>query len=202
MALSVSIEFIERLAQAAIKAGFACQGLESLGRSAGDVATSDLLLSEIAIPETLFGERAWLALSPGSLPTVAARPSQGVLTIGWDALEVEVYTDVFGAISRILKASADLSLTARPVALPSGELAMQLETITVRRAQIESDWRVEAVDEDALRVWVRRMMLLALGEQIDVPLPAMGSPALSLIEAQVRTLDVVLQLSLDEDTTR
>ncbi len=205
MGVALSRPLLNSLAQASARAGFACRGLEGDAVSGQGVTTSDLLFDEIAIDTSLFGDSPELVLGVGSLPTLRTRPVDSALEVQWDALRVDVWVDVFGTRTRVAQVEADAVFTLRMDASSQGgaQVLMRVETLTVRDVSLESSWQVEAVSQQTLVTWSRRLFSLALGDDISVPLPFAPQAGVTLIDTQVRDGDIVLFLNLDateEDT--
>lgn len=194
--LSLSRPLLERLAQVMTRAGFFCSGLEGIGTSVESLSTSDVLFSQINLEDALFGERVLYSVSPGSLPRLTLRPSSGTLDLRWDALQIELYVELFGAqvLAARLEIAANIALRPEPD-LP-GTMALRADSVSISSARLTSDWVTAAPDEAALQAWARRVVLLVIGERILLPLPVEPALPLSLVEAQVREDDLLLLLSL------
>lgn len=197
LAVALSEPLLSRLAAALTRAGFLCQGVETLGRSEQTLATRELLLESVGLEASMFGDRARLTMSPGALPVVRTRPADAALEVTWDDLSVEVYTEVLGTPTRALHLQADLVLSARLDPDGVGAMRLNVEAVDARGATLESDWQRQPPADDELDAWARRLLLILLDDQVTLPLPLAPGAPLSLIEARVRERDLVLLLELE-----
>lgn len=192
--VAMSASFMTRIAQVITRAGFACSGLETLGFDAQTIPTSELLLADVGVDESLFADTSRVTLSPGALPVISTRASDGVLEIDWPSMRFEAYTDVFGATTRALVLELDVKLSARVDPASAGSFRLSFEAISVGDVSIESGWGSEPPDPATVDTWARRFVLLSLGDSVDLPLPLSPGAPLELVGALIRDDDAVLLL--------
>lgn len=199
-AIAVSRSWLARVAQGATLAGYACRGLEDARQpeiNTEVVPTADVLLEEIGLQNVPAGAFSTLTLAPGSLPRLELRPGSGTIGVIWEDLQVEVYSEVFGARTRLARVVADAEFGLGPTAQVVGLAKFELDAIEVSTDRIDSEFlAVEPQQEDVDR-WMRRTLLNMLEERFEFPLPFAPAAPVRVISVQVRANDVVAFMRFD-----
>lgn len=199
-ALAVSTSWLSRVAQGATLAGYACRGLEDPRRPEINedlVPTADVLLDELGLDGLPLGPYASLTLAPGTLPRLAMQPSTGTVRVDWQDLQVEVYGEVHGARTRLVRVVADTVLGLRPVGQVVGIAKFELESIDVTTDRIDSEFFQSSPPADQVDRWVRRTLLGLLEERFEFPLPLAPASPVRVVSVQVRANDLVTFMRFD-----
>ena len=181
LGLSVGLEFLGRLLQGATRAGFLCRGLTP-GEGAAPFPRRLLLLGEIGLVQEGMGEEAVVSVAPGALPQLGVDLRNDRLVVRFPSLQIEVYTTVLGARMRVAQVRTEVELLLSLAGGPRGKMRVQVRNVKTTGSTVTSEWQAEqrVPSPQALETWVRRLVLLALGEEFDVPLFFFGSRELEL----------------------
>lgn len=213
VAIGLPVALLERLLHIALRAGFVCQGLQSVGLAQdGSLPLQDVLLEELGLPTTRLGPQVHISYSAGELPSLSADPTDGTILVQWPGLTVELYGQLDGALVRLLDLRTDARFRARPGGSANGQLEFKVETMQVSELTLHSDWLEQPPAQAQLDLWARRFMLITLGSRsgasagaesiLEVPLPLEpstdGEPALKLERAKIVDQALVLELSFEE----
>lgn len=196
LAISVSHGVIERVMQSMARGGFMCVGMERPGTASQTVSMSELGPGELGIEETLFGGRANYAMYPGALPSVEFVQESDTIKVSFESFLMDFYSDLFGTSALMLHLEFGVELALKFVADQPGAMALRLDSVHVSRAEVSSEWLSELPEDDVLRQWVQRALVLVLGERIVLPSPLEGEVQLNLVGSRIRSEDVLLFLSL------
>ena len=198
-ALAVSTAWLERLAQSATLAGFACQGLEATAApgEASLIDTDDVLLEEVGLGGLALGAQVRLVVRPGSLPRVATNVAGGTLDVRWEDLQIDVYGQLFGAWTRVVSVISDARFNLRPQSSVVGAAAFGLEALEVSDARVESAFFATLPEPEQTQRWAQRTMLLLLEERLELPLPLEAGNLLRVVNTQVRDHDIVYYLRFE-----
>lgn len=198
LGVSLPIVFVERLIQTLIKGGFMCRGLNDLGLpTQRSIAKQDVLYSEVGIDTSLLGEQTYLTFSPGALPTVKSIEQTGSLAIQWNDMTLELYANVLGSMALVAKVRTSARFLVKVDRATTSNLTLNIETLTVQNAILQSLWRGVQTNNDAVFLWTRRLLLIALGEGFQIPLPLRPGTPMQVLGTQLREQDIVLYLQLE-----
>lgn len=197
-ALAVSTAWLERLAQSATLAGFACHGLEAAATpdQSALIDTDDILLEEVGLDGLPLGPQVRLVVRPGSLPRVATNVASGTLQVTWEDLQIDVYGQLFGAWSRVVSVVSDAHVSLRPQS-SVGAAAFGLEALEVADARVASAFLATPPEAEPTQRWAQRTMLLLLEERLELPLPLYAGNLLRVVNTQVRDHDIVYYLRFE-----
>jgi len=197
-ALLLSRSVLQSLANQIVLSGFLCRGLDdtrSPEEAANTVATESLLLENIGLGQIQWGPFMTLTSRPGGLPTLTHDAQSGLLQIDWEDFGIEIYGQLHGARVRVLELRTAASVRLRPVANTTQVVRMSVESMAVQSASITSMWTQDSEDE-ALKMWARRTLILALEDSFVFPVPLM-TPGLRVVDVNIRENDAVLLLRFD-----
>lgn len=202
--LTLTTPLLQHTLEALTLSGFLCLGLESTASqdtTTHSTITRDLRLGDLGISTKLLGDRAHVVLSPGSLPIISTQPTHNTLQVRWSNIDLAVYTPVLGTRVRIVSLLMDIIFELRINAATDSTqnaLAMNMETIQVERAVLHSEWVPQGTppDQETIRLWSKRLVLLSLGHIFTLPLPLLPGAPLELVGTQVREHDLALFLRL------
>lgn len=198
LGISLPIVFVERLIQTWIKGGFMCRGLNDLGLpTQRSIAKQDVLYSEVGIDTSLLGEQTYLTFSPGALPTVESIEQTGSLAIQWNDMTLELYANVLGSMTLVAKVRTSARFLVKVDRATTSNLLLNIETLTVQDASLQSLWRGAQTNNDAVFLWTRRLLLIALGEGFQIPLPLRPGTPMQVLGTQLREQDLVMYLQLE-----
>lgn len=194
LGFALSWRWIQRLLHVLTRAGFLCEGIQNLGIDpTSGISTPNVLLSEVNIDASVLGERVWLSMAPGSLPRLAPKPNDDTLELGLEDFTLELYSEVFGALTRVAKVVVSANMNTRLNARPS-TLDLNIESITIERVQWESAWTTAPPSQTQVSLWTRRLLLLAFDGAISLPLPFREDAPVRLVQTQLRNEDLVFYM--------
>lgn len=190
--VSLSLDVINTVAQNAVLSGIACYDIDS---PLDSLSPNNIGIEDIGLGGLPLESEVLPVFIPGALPTVITDADRNRLLVEFPDLTIELYGKVFGVTQRILalQTTVTFSLNIRPG--PVG-FRLNIESVDVDRAAIDSKWTRE-LPVDA-SVWIRRMLVVTLSNQLSFPLPLTPAFPLRLLEAEVRDNDVVLYLAVSE----
>jgi hypothetical protein len=197
---AVSTRMLSALAQNGVRAGLACIGLEDAplsDTSDGAVPTDDLDLEVIGLGSVPVGSFAVPVISPGQIPTITSDRAGGVVELTWPDLTIDVYSNVRGVPVRILQLTVTFDFTLQPSGTQGTALALQIGSIEMNSADVESQWLDEDAQPANVEAWARRLLLLLFEDRLQLPLPVEPGAPLELLSTQVRSSDLLLLLRID-----
>lgn len=194
-ALAVSGSWVANVVQGAALAGYACRGLEDARppeRNEELIAVEDVMLDDLGLAAVPTGPWATVVMSPGTLPAAELRPDRGTVAVSWEDLQLDVYTTVLGANTRVARVVADIVLGLRPRSGSLDAARFDIESVEVEPQAFDSELAASQPTDDALERWVRRTSLVLLEDVVTFPLPLLPTTPTRVVGTQVRTDDIVL----------